>query len=303
LRPSSRSGSRGKEADVFSYLRLLYYLLRPGTVFLRRTSNGLGDNLLLTALLPELKRLMPDRRIVVETPWKEIFYNNPYVDWVTDRHIKTTKRHIKPVYRVEGRGDRPFLEQMMRYIDSEKVGSPRIYLSEHEMEAAKAAYPGGHVAVCPTGKVVFSSNRREWGLDRFQELRNLLSECRFVQVGLAGDPLLENVSDARGLPIRESAAIIANARFFLGLEGGFMHVAKAVGTKSVVIFGGYMLPEVSGYPENVNITSEVDCSPCYNSHVARTPCDSMKCMKAVSPRMVYDVIMREIPGPCAQGDG
>ncbi len=279
---------------MFSYLRLFYYLLRPRTVFLRRTSNGLGDNLLLTAILPEMRKCMPDHKIVVETPWKDLFANNPHADWVTDKHVKTTRRHIKPVYRVEKRGDRPFIAQMLSYVGSGSVGSPHIYLTEDEIERAAGNYPGRYVTICPTGKSVFSANRREWGLDRFQELRDLLSEYRFIQVGLARDPLLDNVVDARGLSVRESAAIIKNARFFLGLEGGFMHVAKAVGTRSAIIFGGYILAEVSGYRENVNISGEVDCSPCYNSHVSRTPCDSMKCMRAIDPKMVYDRIVLEL---------
>jgi ADP-heptose:LPS heptosyltransferase len=279
---------------LLCYFRLFYYLMRPRTVFLRRTSNGLGDNLLLTAILPEIRKRMPDHKIVVETPWKELFANNPHADWVTDKHVKTTRRHIKPVYRVEKRGDRPFIAQMLAYVGPGSVGSPHIYLTEDEIERARAGHPGRYVTICPTGKSVFSANRREWGLDRFQELRNLLSEYRFIQVGLARDPLLDNVEDARGLSVRESAAIIHNARFFLGLEGGFMHVARAVDTRSVIVFGGYILPEVSGYRENVNISGEVDCSPCYNSHVARTPCDSMKCMKAIDPKMVYDRIVLEL---------
>lgn len=286
---------------MFSYLKLLYYLLRPRTVFLRRTSNGLGDNLLLTAVLPELRKRMPNHKIVVETPWKDLFRDNPHADWVTDKHMKTTKRHIKPVYRVEKRGDRPFIEQMLGYVGSATVGVPHIYLTEAEIRRARTCHPGRYVAVCPTGKSVFSANRREWGLERFQELRGLLAEYRFVQVGLARDPLMDDVADARGLSIRESAAIIHNAWFFLGLEGGFMHVARSVGTRSVIIFGGYILPEVSGYRDNVNISSEVDCSPCYNSHVSRTPCDSMKCMEAITPRVVYDKIVLEFIEDDRQG--
>lgn len=286
---------------MFSYLRLLYYLLRPRTVFLRRTSNGLGDNLLLTALLPEIRTRMPDHRIVVETPWKELFEHNPHADWVTDKHMKTTRRHIKPVYRVGKRGDRPFLEQMLDYIGSGSAGAPRIYLTEREVQRARDAYPGRYVAVCPAGKTAFSSNRREWGLANFQELRDMLGQYRFVQIGLMRDPLLDNVSDARGLSVRESAAILHNAWFFIGLEGGFMHVARAVGTRSVIIFGGYILPEMSGYEENINISSEVDCSPCYNSHVSQAPCETMKCMKAIAPGAVHDRILRGLIGPGEKG--
>jgi ADP-heptose:LPS heptosyltransferase len=202
---------------------------------------------------------------------------------------------------VEKRGDRPFLDQMLGYIGCDSGGSPRIYLEEEEIARAEARFPGKYIAVCPVGKTIFSANRRDWGLEKFQKTRDLLSEYKFVQVGLETDPLLNNVLDARGLSIRESAAVLRNAWFFLGLEGGFMHVAKAVDTRSVIVFGGYILPEVSGYSGNVNISSEVDCSPCYNSHEFQGPCDSMKCMKAIDAAMVYERIVRELIGRDNEG--
>jgi ADP-heptose:LPS heptosyltransferase len=282
---------------VFSYLKLIYYLLRPRTVFLRRTSDGLGDNVLLSALLPVIRERLPDHKIVVETPWKEVFDHNPFADWVTDKHIKTTRRHIKPVYRVDKPGDRPFLEQMLSYVGPAEDAVPCIYLTDEEVRQAARDFPGRYIAVCPVSKTAFSSNRREWGLGRFQDLREKLSGHRFVQVGLKQDPLLNNTVDARGLSVRRSAAVVHNAWFFLGLEGGFMHVARAVGTRSVIIFGGYILPEISGYRENLNISSKVDCSPCYDSHASQIPCETMLCMKAIDPRMVYDRIKEEFIGP------
>jgi ADP-heptose:LPS heptosyltransferase len=278
---------------LLSYLRLVYYLLRPGTIFVRRGSNGLGDSVMLSALLPFLRAGNPNRRIVIESPWKDLFRHNPHVDWATDRHLKTTKRHIRPSYRVRKRGDRPLLEQLMRCIGAGGPAVPRVYLTQDEIDAARRRYAGCYIAVCPASKKDFSANRKEWGLERFQELRDRLSEYDFVQIGVPDDPLLDNVTDARGLPVRQSAAVIQNAWFFLGLEGGLMHLAKAVGTRSVIIYGGYVRPEVSAYSENLNIHSDVECSPCYDSHMPQKPCDSMICMRAIEPGMVYDRIKEE----------
>ena len=85
---------------MWSYLRLAYYLLRPRTIFVRCATHGLGDNLLISAVLPYLRKKHPNHKIIVETRWPELFRNNPNADWVTDRHMKTTKRHIKPKYHV-----------------------------------------------------------------------------------------------------------------------------------------------------------------------------------------------------------
>jgi len=281
---------------MLSYLRLVYYLLRPGTVFLRRTSNALGDNLLLTAVLPVLRRKYPRHKIVVETPWPQLFDNNPYPDWVTDKHMKTTRRHIKPVYRASGRGAEPLISQMTAYVERDPDALPEMYLADFEIDWARERYPGEYIAVCPTNPREFCAGRKEWGVANFQALRDRLREHRFVQIGMDADPLLDNVVDARGLPIRRSAAVLHNAMFFLGLVGGLMHVARAVGTRSAIIYGGYEHPEITAYEGNLNFYNEVECSPCYDSHRAQQPCETMKCMRGINPVMVLEGMRRELPG-------
>lgn len=299
--PMSRSSGRPwreEVADMFSYLgsslKLAYYLLRPRTVFLRRTSNALGDNLLLTAVLPVLRRKYPGHRIVVETPWPQLFENNPYPDWVTDRHMKTTRRHIKPVYKVSGKGAASLIAQMTAYVKTDPGASPEIYLAPAEVEWARDQYPGEYIAVCPTNPGVFCANRKEWGLANFQALRDKLPEYRFVQIGLDGDPLLERAIDARGLPVRRSAALLHNSLFFLGLVGGLMHLARAVGTRSAIIYGGYEHPEITAYEGNLSFYNDVECSPCYDSHRAQEPCDTMKCMRGIDPAAVFAGIRRDL---------
>ena len=126
---------------MISYLRLIYYLLRPNTIFVRRTSNGLGDNVLLSAILPRLRKDNPNHRIVVETPYPELFEHNPYADWVTDKHLKTTTRHIVPRYRVDKDTDASFLKQMTRYVGSDEVAAPQLYLTDAETESVRARFP------------------------------------------------------------------------------------------------------------------------------------------------------------------
>jgi ADP-heptose:LPS heptosyltransferase len=278
---------------MWDYVRLVYYLLKRQTFFLRCSTFGLGDNLLLSALLPELRRRYPSRPIVVETRWPELFLNNPYPDWVTGRHIKTTPRHIKPKYHVDLETDVSIYRQLMGKIGADRESAPELYLTDREIAGAQSAFPFEYVCVCPVGKTTFCANRKEWGLENFQILRDLMTETRFVQVGLPGDPLLDGVVDARHLSVRMTAAAMRNSLFFLGLEGGLMHLAKAVGRRAVVIYGGMIRPDISGYAENINIYQAVDCSPCFHSDYAHTPCESMKCMKAITPQMVYDRIREE----------
>ena len=275
---------------MFEYLRLLYYLIRPRTLFIRRISNALGDNLLLSVLLPGIRKKWPQYKVVVETPLPELFWHNPHVDWVTTKHLKTVRRHIKPKYRVITGTESPITAQMRSYIGLHNPFPPQIFLIRRELDAARQRFGGSYIAVCPSSKTRFAANRKEWGINNFQKLIDLFGKHRFVQVGLAEDPLLTGVVDARGLPVRQSAAVIANADLFVGLEGGLMHLAKAVGTKSVIIYGGYVRPEISCYHDNLNIYSPVHCSPCYSSEKASSECPTMECMRQIRPEDVYGKI-------------
>ena len=273
-----------------AYLKLLYFLANPKTVFLRRPSHGLGDNLLLSILLPDLRREHPGHKIVVETPWPDLFKHNPGADWATDRHLMTTRRHIKPRYHIDEKTTVSIYEQLTGFVGKPRRAAPRMFLTKSEVEAIARRFPFDYITVCPVGKTSFCANRKEWGLANFQRLRDLLADFQFVQIGLPGDPLLERVIDGRDLQVRETAAAIGHSTFFLGLEGGLMHLARSVHARSVIIYGGLVRPEISAYDENVNVYNAVPCSPCFHSDRPHEPCESMACMKGISPEQVFDTI-------------
>lgn len=275
---------------MFEYLKLFYFLLRPKTIFVRRISGALGDNILLTVLLPALKRKYPDHKIVVETPIPELFLNNPHVDWITGKHLKTTGKFIKPKYRVTGKAGAPFISQIQGYIGSGDYALPELYLTAGEINRARAEFDFTYIAIAPTGKTKFSANRNIWGMGNFQSVRDHYPDIKFVQIGLPSEPLLERVIDARGRSLRETAAILKNSIFFLGHQGGFMHLNKAVRKSSVLIFGGYIRPDIVGYRDDINLYSEVDCSPCYTSEKKQTDCPSMKCMKMITVEAVIAAV-------------
>ena len=69
-----------------------------------------------------------------------------------------------------------------------------------------------------------------------------------------------------------------------------MHLAHAVQTPAIIIYGGFILPESSAYPENISIYNKVDCSPCYTSQKRMTNCYHMKCMKGISSELVIEKV-------------
>ncbi len=275
---------------IFEYIKLIYYLIHPRSIFIKGFSSAIGDSLLLSSVLPHVRKKYPDKKIIVKTSKPELFLNNPYPDWVTSRHIKTTKKFIRPKYHIWPDKTESVYLQMMQYFGFNFEGTPEIYLSEKEINSVREEFDFDYIAVCPTGKQGFCGNRKEWGFDKFQKVVNSFPQIKFVQIGLENDTLLDNVIDRRGKNIRYPGAIIKNSLFFFGLEGGLMHIAKAVGKRAVIIYGGVILEESTGYQENINITNKIYCSPCYNSDKKIGDCEHMTCMKEITHEVVIENI-------------
>jgi len=131
----------------------------------------------------------------------------------------------------------------------------------------------------------FPNRNKEWFPERMQAVVDALStEAEIVQIGSSSDPPLTGATDLRGrTSVRESAAILAGAWGFIGLIGFPMHLARAVGTPSVIVFGGREHPAEDGYPGNRNLFTEMHCSPCW--FVNHCPYDR-ECMRRITAEEV-----------------
>ncbi|QYM80499.1 glycosyltransferase family 9 protein [Horticoccus luteus] len=173
---------------------------------------------------------------------------------------------------------------------------PRIVLSADEL--ASGRWAAGAVCIQSTTRNArFPIVTKEWGAERFAEVVKSLRAAgrRVIQVGSRNDPPLPQTEDWRGrTTLRETAAILAASRLFVGLVGGLMHLARAVDCPSVIVYGGRELPEQSGYTANVNIVSQPACSPCW----LWSRCDHhLACMTNILPASVVAAINEALSVP------
>ena len=142
----------------------------------------------------------------------------------------------------------------------------RPYFCLTEAEKEKSAWANGMIAIQSSGLAgKFPMGNKQWYPERFQEVVNdLKNDFKFVQLGSASDPPLTDAMDLRGKSkIRETAAVLANCRIFVGNVGFLMHLARAVECPSVIVYGGREAPWQSGYSCNLNLYSAVPCAPCW----------------------------------------
>jgi len=86
-----------------------------------------------------------------------------------------------------------------------------------------------------------------------------------VQLGTRIEEPVDGVSvDLRGrTSLFEASIILKHARCHVGAEGGLVHIARAMKTRAVALFGPTSKAFL-GYPDNINMTA-CDCSNCWHT--------------------------------------
>ena len=273
---------------------------------------GLGDDLFVNTIAYHLWR-QEGRKVVVAGSHPELFRGNPGA-WIIPTSSQTIAHQIGKLlisirmigsmtymgYQPEEkvRGMRPMDSHIFEVL-SKKVGlknaptKPEIFLTQDEKK--RYSLPSGSkpwIAMHSTGVTEMTENKN-WYPERFMEVSKRLKETyRIVQLGRTCDPALEVDLDLRGkIRPREAAAVLASCFAFVCQVGFLMHAAAAVGTRAVVIYGGFEAPWESGYEQNINLYSKLPCSPCW----LRTPCPYDKeCMKRITVDEVSDMILKII---------
>ncbi|MGC0150871.1 glycosyltransferase family 9 protein [Chromobacterium vaccinii] len=146
-------------------------------------------------------------------------------------------------------------------------------------------------------------NRRptkSYPLERWNELVALLKErlpgVKIVQVGGAVGGHIDGVdlSLKEKISLPEAVSVIRDGLLHVDNESGLIHLASAMGVKSVVLFGPTHYDFFS-YPTNINMQSEA-CGNCWwstDNWAARCPrgFSLPPCMDSISPEAVADAVV------------
>jgi len=97
---------------------------------------------------------------------------------------------------------------------------------------------------------------KTWSFLRYQDVVDALwaEGHRVVQFVYGSIPRLRNAYHIETQNFRSAAAILARATAYVGAEGGLHHAAAATGVPAVVLFGGWLPPQVLGYDTHTNLT-------------------------------------------------
>jgi len=257
---------------------------------------GLGDVLMCTPVLRELRRINPACGVTFYTDFAGLLSGLPFIDAVrgyTERpggcinlsyeDYIPPRRHIAEIMGdkigVRVRDLRPSCA-----VNREIVS--RFLADWRDM-------PRPHIIVNR-----FTSSwtpNKDWPDEYWGDLLDRLT-ARFsvIEIGATAQDREakpdDHYLDLRGKTgLEELVAAIGAADLHVGPVSGPVHIAAAVGTPAVVIYGGYEHPVSSGYPWNINLYSPVHCAPCW----LRSPCPYGKdCLYRIKPDGVEDAVNR-----------
>jgi hypothetical protein len=259
---------------------------------------GFGDELMMAGEF----RALPDPRPVLvyrrgKPFWHEAWNGNPR--FVRPADAATTPHQV--YHTPEGRVRRP-------YQDNERTTADRwawrpyrpkpgeLYFSADEIDFAKPFDGRRFVLIEPHIKAGAPVNK-DYGFARWQEVVKLRPDIAWIQTGPAGARPLSGVQFLSCPSVRHACAVMAHAAAYVGPEGGMHHAAAALAKPAVVVFGGYVSPEITGYDTHKNIfTGGTACG-------WRKPCQHCaEAMAKITPAQVIQAleeILEQIPATSA----
>lgn len=151
-----------------------------------------------------------------------------------------------------------------------------------------------------------------WGTKRwpfYPELALLLAD-RFQVVVVGGNGDVESgeiiakqlpaglaLNSAGRLSLLASAELIGRARALVGNDSAPQHLASAMGTPTVTLFGptvpAFGFGPLAPKSRSAGVTG-LDCRPCDRHGPMRCPLGHWRCMRELSSREVYEILMRTL---------
>ena len=161
------------------------------------------------------------------------------------------------------------------------------YLSEEEKDWAKQEtiqFEKPILAICTKSKEPVKNWPEANWLDLIQ---NLKAKFSIIQLGDGREPTFKGVHRYAGkLSMRESAAILSKANYFIGPDSLLMHIANGLNIPSTIIFGGSRPVGCFGYKDHVNLASQPECNSCWIHHGYEECLNDLICMKQLPTSVV-----------------
>ena len=236
---------------------------------------------------------------------KKVGFNSQYLGWIYQEDVPDRRN----IHAVE------YCLNVLAPLGIEPQGQCKLefYYTDRDLDAAKSFLGDSHgypvVAIHPGGRFFPVKRWRTGGFAKVADYLMGTLKAKVVLVGGKDDEelALEIAAKMKHQPLmaagrtslKETAAIISLADLFVGNDSAPQHLAAAVGTPVVALFGptdpNNFYPW--GVPHRI-VRCELSCSPCFHwlgspmqyFPTWDNPTCQRECMQSISPQDVVDKI-------------
>ena len=280
---------------------------------------GYGDDLLVTKIAASEKKKYPNRQIVIGNIKKNnashsiVYDNNPNI--ADCRKLDKNK----PIHLIDYHPEnRPYIDYKKstnkKYVwnSNYKAIPGELFFSNEEIDNAKKIINDANKfwkiknkLSKPLGIIFLETNsikiehknfsikhkNKSWGENNWIDLVNHLKDNYLLISSVHQYSLkIEGVYISDSMDFRLASSLMNLCDIYLGPEGGFSHVAGALGKKAVVYYGGWIDPKIIGYSFHENLYYEHPSSPCGLYRDICNHCDEAR--KSITVKTFMDSIKK-----------
>jgi ADP-heptose:LPS heptosyltransferase len=263
-------------------------------------SGALGDVLLCTPALRELKLKNPTNYLRFYTNYPTLVRGLPYIDEIL-AYDERPKNVINLKYE-DAIPPRAHIAKIMG--DSLGINvrnvRPNCVIDRGLVEGFRNSWrslPRPYIVV--QRRAGRWTPNKDWPEKYWIELIESLSrQASVIEIGnktFEQKSVLKNYMDLRDrTSLEELIAVIAAGDILVGPPSGPSHIAAAANIPSVLIIGGYEHPISASYSGSFSLYTALACAPCW----LRKPCPyDLKCLRMIRP----DAVERAIWSTLAKG--
>lgn len=255
--------------------------------FIIRRTGAIGDVLLTTPLIAEIKRQCPRSEIFVETKCPEVFKNNPnvagaggpfpqYMKWATFIDLDMAYENMPETHIVDA------YFKVANFTGVRHM--PEIYFTENDI--LPIGCDSRWIAIHP-GPTTWKG--KNWPWERWSQLcQTLLLNGKWPLIVGTPGPALPNFLDLRGKTnFAQLAGTLTKCSAFIGVDSFPMHVAQIVGVPAVVLFGASDPKFILGPGRAEPVCGTASCAGARHRVAGQTyvDCDGA-CMDSIQPTQV-----------------
>ncbi len=251
---------------------------------------GMGDVLLCTPAIRELKRVNPNCHIRFFTDFAPLLRGLPYIDELYP--IQDAPQNVR---QMGYEGYTPPRGHLAKIIGDQLGVEVTDVRPDCVVDAALAyeyqrllqSFPRPHVLILRRASK-WTPNK-DWPHENWNVVVDQVTAFgTAIEIGSVAGEVAQVTGSYVDLrektTLEQMAALISVADLYIGPVSGPMHIAAATGTPSVVIYGGYENPVgYKGYERQISLYSDLSCAPCWRADACPY---ARKCLTMIEPARV-----------------